>query len=87
MPSDVWGAGDGAPTTVPVKVNGEPVGSANLTDTLGAVANKYSSAHGLKTFNVLVNGSKADVSAGAKTLYDLEASSVELVAKDARGQN
>jgi hypothetical protein len=80
--TEVWEQGS---STVPVKVNGEPVGNAEATETLGQVASRYSSQHGLRTFNVLVNGSKADTSAGSQTLSALGASSVELVAKDARG--
>lgn len=82
--ADVWDAGS-AVVEIPVKVNGETVGHADPSDTLASVAGEYSQAHGLKTFNVLVNGQKADTSAGPQTLSALGASSVELVAKDARG--
>ena len=82
--SDVWGA-DAAPAQVVVKVNGEVVGSVAGTATLGSVASEYSQSHGLRTFNVLVNGSKAETSQGGATLSSLGATSVELVAKEARG--
>lgn len=81
--TEVWEAGGSA---IPVRVNGEAVGNASGTDTLGFIAQKFSNAHGLRTFNVLVNGMKADTSMGAKTLADLQATTIELVAKDARGQ-
>ena len=81
--SDVWG--EGQQTQVVVKVNGEVVGHADGDDTLGEIASSFSANHGLRTFNVLVNGSKAETSAGGKTLGELGATVVELVAKDARG--
>lgn len=80
--TDVWDSNSGQ---VEVKVNGEVVGHADPTETLASVAGEYSSNHGLKTFNVLVNGTKADTSMGGRTLASLGATSVELVAKDARG--
>jgi hypothetical protein len=80
--TDTWG---GESAAIAVKVNGETVGTAQGTDTLGSIANRYASQHSLKTFSVLVNGAKADTSAGSKTLADLGATSVELVAKDSRG--
>lgn len=79
--TEVWGgAGE-----VAVKVNGETVGNVESSKTLGEVASQFAASHGLRTFNVLVNGSKADTSAGGSTLATLGATSVELVAKDARG--
>jgi sulfur carrier protein ThiS len=83
--TDVWEAGNGGYPSVTIKVNGETVGSADGEDTLADVAKEYSANHGLRTFNVLVNGSKAEVSAGSQTLAALRATVVELVAKDARG--
>ena len=83
--TEVWEQGSTEKPPIPIKVNGETVGSEPHTATLSSVASKYSSNHGLKTFNVLVNGSKADTSAGTKTLGELGATSCELVAKDARG--
>jgi hypothetical protein len=82
--TEVWG-GDGTAVAVIIKVNSETVGSAQPTETLSAVAGWFSTDHGLKTFNVLVNGQKADTSQGAQTLAALGATSVELVAEDARG--
>jgi hypothetical protein len=83
--ADVWGEESPAEVTVEVKVNGEVVGNADPDNTLGAVAHDYSVSHGLKTFNVLVNGAKADTAQGNQTLRSLGATSVELVAKEARG--
>jgi hypothetical protein len=80
--NNVW---DSNALEVEVKVNGEIVGHADGSEKLADVAKYYSTSHGLKTFNVLVNGSKADTSQGGKTLSDLGATLVELVAKDARG--
>ena len=83
--SDVWSNEPEATPSIPVKVNGETVGSAEATETLAEVANEFSMNHGLKTYNVLVNGQKQDKSAGPHTLAQLGATVVELVAKDARG--
>ena len=82
--TDLW-SGSTAPTTIPVKVNGEVVGSEPVSATLASIAAKYSQSHGLKTFSVYVNDAKADTSQGASTLAQLKASSIELVAKEARG--
>ena len=82
--ADVWGDSP-AEVDVEVKVNGEVVGHADPDEMLGAVAREYSSSHGLKTFNVLVNNAKADTAQGNQTLRSLGATSVELVAKEARG--
>jgi hypothetical protein len=86
--AEVWGEGQDSQSvpSIPVKVNGEVVGGAPATDTLAEVAGEFSQSHGLRTFNVLVNGVKADDKThGSQTLRALGATSVELVAKDARG--
>ena len=70
---------------VSVRVNGESVGEVEDSETLGQVAGRHARNHGLKTFSVLVNGSKATTEQGSKTLKDLGARAVELVAKEARG--
>jgi hypothetical protein len=79
-----WGSGS---DTVGILVNGECGGTAASTETLGAVASRISDARGLRTFSVYVNGQKMETSAGGKTLAELGATSVELVAKDARGSH
>ena len=77
-----WSSNSGQ---VEVKVNGERVGFAEPNQTLGSVASQFSNEHGLRTFSVLVNGTKADTASASQTLAALRATSVELVAKDARG--
>jgi hypothetical protein len=84
MAQDVWGQGGGA-AAIGIRVNGEDAGTAAGTETLGALASRISQARGLRTFSVYVNGAKMETSAGGKTLTELGATSVELVAKDARG--
>ena len=71
---------------VSVKVNGESVGEVEDGETLKVIAGRFATNHGLKTFSVLVNGSKATTDQGGKTLKDLGARAVELVAKEARGK-
>jgi hypothetical protein len=80
--ADEWSS---AGSAIAIKVNGEDGGTAQGTETLGAVASRISNARGLRTFSVYVNGAKMETSAGGKTLTELGATSVELVAKDARG--
>lgn len=83
--TDTWGSGSAS--AIPIKVNGEDGGTAQGTETLGALASRVSNARGLRTFSVYVNGQKMETSAGGKTLTELGATSVELVAKDARGSH
>jgi hypothetical protein len=83
--TEIWGQDSSAAPSIEVKVNGESAGTAQGTETLGALASRISSSRGLRTFSVYVNGAKMETTAGAKTLGELSARTVELVAKDARG--
>ena len=70
---------------VSIKVNGEHVGSVDSGKTLSAAVQRVATERGIKTFSVLLDGSKADTSKGGRTLESLHASTIELVTKDARG--
>lgn len=83
MTTTEWTGGGRPPATI--KVNGETVSTEDQAQTLGTLATKYSSRHGIKTFSVYVNGHKADTADGSKTLDALGATEVDFVAKDARG--
>lgn len=88
--SDVFDAGNGVPAnfndgTVEVKVNGSNKGrkTINSGETLGAFLKRMAQLYGVRTFTAYADGRKLDTSHASGSLTGYQ--SIEIVAKDARG--
>ena len=78
-------AAPAAPAQVILLLNGQSSGIHTPVegDTVGSVANRIAKEAGLKSYSILVNGTKIDVTAAGNSLKGVQ--TVEVFAKETRG--
>ena len=69
---------------VAVRVNGEPVGNAQATQTLAAVVQQHATAKGIRSASVFAGDRKLYTTDGSKTLQELGVTELNIVTKDQR---
>jgi len=69
---------------VAVSVNGEPSGTAQATDTLAAVVQRYASSKGIQSATVYAGERKLLPSQGSQTMQALGVTAINIVTKDQR---
>jgi hypothetical protein len=84
MNGDAWQTEQIA-SGVPVKLNGEAVGTANPDDTLGDTLRRFAQQQGIRSFIVLADGQKVDSGASGEKVGEVASETLEIYAKDTRG--
>lgn len=75
-----------APKAVNILINGQATGQITPeAQTIAEVANQVAKEHGLKSYSILVNGTKVTTENANKPLAG--ATSLEVFAKETRGSN
>jgi hypothetical protein len=75
-----------APTQVQRLINGQPAGIVSSGDmTIGQAASDLARDNGLKTYSILVNGTKVTTEGASKRLAG--AATLEVFAKETRGKS
>ena len=69
---------------VAVRVNGESVGSAQATETLATVVQRFASQKGIRSASVFAGDRKLFTTDGSKTLQELGVTELNVVTKDQR---